>query len=459
MSQPQQHGHPQSIQQRLHLMVQNRPEWWAYAIFWESSSDHNGRVFLSWGDGLFQGARNKHNMVKPDPAGQKRVMKGFQALLAKNPDLGGSIDGDVSDTEWFYMTSMAQSFSTGEGVIGKAFSSGSLVWVSGRHELQFYNCERAKEAEIHGMQTLVCIPTIGGVLELGSCEIVRENWSLVQQAKSVFGSNLIGLVPENPSPKNNGSPQFLDRNFSFGDIDLFSGLHEENNTTTMTKQDIGTKKEIKATNVWLDSDLSDCPVLDTTTIEAKRAPRKRGRKPGQGRDEPINHVEAERQRREKLNHRFYALRAVVPNVSRMDKASLLADAVSYITELKAKVNDLESQLQRESEKVKLECNDATDNQSTTTSVDQLTGSNSGNVALEIEVKIVGSEAMIRVQSQNVDYPSARLMVALRDLELHLHHASMSSVNELVLQDVVVRVPEGLEREAGLKAALLRRLEA
>ncbi|XP_012858919.1 PREDICTED: transcription factor ABA-INDUCIBLE bHLH-TYPE-like [Erythranthe guttata] len=56
--------------------------------------------------------------------------------------------------------------------------------------------------------------------------------------------------------------------------------------------------------------------------------KKRGRKSAgpRGPDAPptMNLVEAERQRREKLNHRFYALRYVVPNVSRMDKASLLS---------------------------------------------------------------------------------------------------------------------------------------
>ncbi|XP_010556598.1 PREDICTED: transcription factor bHLH13-like [Tarenaya hassleriana] len=72
-------------------------------------------------------------------------------------------------------------------------------------------------------------------------------------------------------------------------------------------------------------------------------PRKRGRKPANGRAEALNHVEAERQRREKLNQRFYALRTVVPNISKMDKASLLGDAVAYINELHAKLKVMEAE--------------------------------------------------------------------------------------------------------------------
>lgn len=91
----------------------------------------------------------------------------------------------------------------------------------------------------------------------------------------------------------------------------------------------------------------------------------------------MNHVEAERQRREKLNHRFYALRSVVPQVTRMDKASLLSDAVAYINELKAKVDKLESKLHRNLElkkKLQMESNDAVDNQSSTNSVDHVSPS-------------------------------------------------------------------------------------
>ncbi|GMH22522.1 hypothetical protein Nepgr_024365 [Nepenthes gracilis] len=396
---------PGSLKGRLKLILQNEAEWWNYAIFWQTSTDaKDGTLSLSWGDGHFQG------------------MSALVSTLKKSEAFS------VSDAEWFYLTSVAQSFNARDGVLGRAFSSGSLVWLTGGRLLESYNCERAKEAQIYGIQTLVCIPTGAGVLELGSSDLIKENWSLVQQVDFLFGSH--------------HSPNFSN-----------VSAHQLPFQDPVLSPDLETDERGKG--------------------ETVRQTRKRGRKPSAvGRDNVRrHHVEAERQRREKMNSRFYVLRAVVPNVSRMDKASLLADAVGYIKELRRRIEELESQLQKSNKKAELRAttssSDAVDNQSiiTTagvTSLDRKTTENRAishkNNHLEIEVKIVGKAGMIRVQSKNVNYPSTRLMEAVRDLELEVEHATITSVSELMLQDVVIRVPDEVSSEDGLKALLLRRLE-
>ncbi|CBI34590.3 unnamed protein product, partial [Vitis vinifera] len=306
------------------------------------------------------------------------------------------MDGDVATWEWYYMVSVTKSFVVGDGVLGRVFSSGAFVWLTDR-ELQCYDCERVTEARMNGIRTLLCVSTSCGVLELGSLDMIKEDWGLVLLAKSLFGSK-----PSTQQQKD----------------------HD--------KKDAGTTVGRSSS----DSGHSDSDEPFASALTENIRPKKRGRKPATGREMPLNHVEAERQRREKLNHRFYALRAVVPNVSRMDKASLLADAVSYIHELKTKIDDLETKLREEVRKPKAY----------------------GAIRMEVDVKIIGSEAMIRVQCPDLNYPSAILMDALRDLDLRVLHASVSSVKELMLQDVVVRIPEGLTSEESMRTAILKRMQ-
>ncbi|KAJ1269482.1 hypothetical protein BS78_07G215300 [Paspalum vaginatum] len=184
------------------------------------------------------------------------------------------------------------------------------------------------------------------------------------------------------------------------------------------------------------------------------APKRRGRKPRPQTNGPVlTHVEAERQRRDKLNRRFCELRAAVPTVSRMDKASLLADAAAYIAELRDRVKQLETDVKHQ--------------QASAAAAAALTSVAAGthcchslNLDLEetLEVRMVGRDAAALRLSTAARHASAHLMVALRSLDLPAQHASVCRVGGVTVQDAVVDVPAGLRDERGLRAALLHRLQ-
>lgn len=161
-----------TLHQKLGLLVSSHPKW-AYSILWQASAcdQATGRVLLTWRSGHFRVPQTRNK--KPAAA------------------LEGFLDGSTCDYEWHYMVSVTKSYSASSdgGILGKAFSSGTYLWLNEDHEPWLSECDRFREARAHGIVTIACISVSGGVVELGSSDGIEEDWGLVQLAKSVFSSD------------------------------------------------------------------------------------------------------------------------------------------------------------------------------------------------------------------------------------------------------------------------------
>ncbi|KAL6008372.1 Transcription factor myc2 [Asimina triloba] len=578
----------ETLQQRLQALIEGARESWTYAIFWQSSVDVSGASLLGWGDGYYKGDEDKRKRRSAaasavDQEHRKRVLRELNSLISGAANSADdAVDEEVTDTEWFFLVSMTQSFVNGTGLPGQAFFHSAPNWVAGADRLASSSCERARQAQIFGLQTMVCIPSANGVVELGSTDLIFQSTDLMNKVKVLFNFNSLSAggawplpvdqgesdpsalwlsdpsaveiketaggsgsaaipeisksmqfenpssstLTENPSliqpqqqQQNHQTQSFFTRGLNFSEFGLDSSgrsaanaqnckpesgeilnfgeskrnsngiifSHQQQNGTEDKKKRTATSRGSNEEGMLSfssavlppsagvvkssgggDSDHSDLEASvreaeSSRIVDTEKRPRKRGRKPANGREEPLNHVEAERQRREKLNQRFYALRAVVPNVSKMDKASLLGDAIAYINELKSKMQNLESEkegLQSQVDGLKEEFATketrypAAAPQPPTDSDLKISSSGGGKCSgVEIEVKILGWEAMIRIQCNKKNHPAARLMSALKELDMEVNYASVSVVKDLMIQQATVRMASRIYTQDQLSNAL------
>ncbi|KAL4204770.1 hypothetical protein AMTRI_Chr01g133750 [Amborella trichopoda] len=423
---------------------------------------------------------------------RKRVLELLHLFFGGSDEENYELGLDrVSDTEMFYLVSMYFSFPNGFGIPGRVFRTRKPLWLcDGPNSLADY-CYRTFIARLTGIQTLVCIPVANGVLELGSIESIPQDQEALHKIVSVFAHNdgqpnlrANAWAFSSPTPVKSERPPspLIEKNPKiFGqDLKLVQSQVERHYSVFNPSQEniglcdngerissIGNAKALQAFNwnrihggnmgctnggaeknrvnriqqqkqhkqISFNGDHSDAEATcreNKLPQSSERKPRKRGRKPANGREEPLNHVEAERQRREKLNQRFYALRAVVPNISKMDKASLLGDAIAYINELQNKLKDIETENEKQASSDPMEMALETEDQ------------NKGVSQIDIEVQSSSNEVLVKIECGLNEHPVSKIINLLREAQVTVEEPKISLSGDTVLHTFVIK-SLGIER--------------
>ncbi|XP_024536074.1 transcription factor bHLH91-like [Selaginella moellendorffii] len=195
----------------------------------------------------------------------------------------------------------------------------------------------------------------------------------------------------------------------------------------------------------------------------------------------INHFATERQRREYLNEKYQTLRSLVPNPSKADRASIVADAIDYVKELKRTVQELQLLVEEKRRGSNKRCKASPDDPSATdvesTTVMQQPGGTrvskettflgdgsqlrsswlqrTSQMGTHIDVRIVDDEVNIKLtQRRRRNYVLLAVLKSLDELRLDLLHANGASIGEHHIFMFNTKIMEGTATFAGQVAAKL-----
>ncbi|XBH96182.1 hypothetical protein VPH35_086620 [Triticum aestivum] len=425
---PGQQEPPSGKQLSYQLAAAVRSINWTYAIFWSMSTGLRPPGVLTWKNGFYNGEVKTRKIISSTTTEltaddlvlqrSEQLRELYQSLLsgkadhrAKRPAASLSPE-DLGEAEWYYTLSMTYAFRPGQGLPGKSFASNQHVWLYNAQYADTKTFQRALLAKLdHIFQTVVCIPFMGGVLKLGTLDLVLEDPNKVNQiGTSLWELPFLAcseseLPSSNPSTDEAGNGEVdivvledLDHNVAKGmiselgevecmsdvnldhvteEVDEFYGLIEELDVRSLEDNWVMERSFEYTSSLEMAPDMdarsiddaiitlssfvkgsrpscftvwkrsSDCEdVVARVTGESQKLLKKAisgGAWTARPQESNIKtHVLSERRRREKLNDMFLVLKSMVPSINKMDKASILAETITYLRELEQRVEELET---------------------------------------------------------------------------------------------------------------------
>lgn len=187
----------QNLKKQLAVAV--RSIQWSYSIFWSISPSDSG--VLQWGEGCYNGDIKTRKTIEGAESGDvdqmnlkrsEQLRELYESLLvgeSRRPS-AALVPEDLSHTEWYYLVCMSFVFDLGQGLPGGALENGKPIWLCNAHHVDSRVFGRSLLAKSASIQTVVCFPFLGGVVELGTSDLVSEDHSLIQCVEaSLLGTN------------------------------------------------------------------------------------------------------------------------------------------------------------------------------------------------------------------------------------------------------------------------------
>ncbi|XP_050292039.1 transcription factor bHLH25-like isoform X1 [Quercus robur] len=157
-----------------------------------------------------------------------------------------------------------------------------------------------------------------------------------------------------------------------------------------------------------------------------------------------DHIIAERRRREKLGERFIALSAIVPGLKKMDKASVLGEAINYVKELQERIKLFEEQTKKRTvesvvfvKKSQLSADDDT------SSCNENSDNYSDEALLEIEARISEKDVLIRIHCEKQKGAIVKILSEIEKLHLIVVNSSVLPFGNSTI-DITIIAQKGNE---------------